>query len=82
MITVKFFGMLSVDYKLKELQVEAGTIEQVLEEIKDIYPEIPKTQLRQAMMFVNQQQVTGNKRFLLALKDGDELAFLSPASGG
>ncbi len=82
MITVKFFGMLSIDCNLQELQVEAGTIEQALKKIKERYPEIPLSRLRQSMVFVNQKQVTGSKRFSVVLKDGDELAFLTPASGG
>jgi len=36
----------------------------------------------QAIMFVNKQHISGNKRFSEVLKDGDELALLSPASGG
>ncbi|MCB8817456.1 MoaD/ThiS family protein [Desulfosporosinus shakirovi] len=33
-------------------------------------------------MFVNKQHINGKKRFSVLLKDGDELALLSPSSGG
>jgi len=82
MITVKFFGLLSLDTNVRQLSVHEGTIRQVLNEVKQICPNIIEQQLMQAIMFVNKQHISGNKRFSVVLKDGDELALLSPSSGG
>lgn len=82
MITVKFFGLISVDYSIRQLLVKEGTVRQVLNEVMQSCPNISKQQLDQTIMFVNKQHVSGNKRFSMALKEGDELALISPACGG
>ena len=82
MITVKFFGLMSVDCSIKQLLVKEGTVRQVLNEIRQSCPNISEQDLIEAIMFVNKQQISGNKRFSVVLKAGDELALLSPASGG
>lgn len=82
MITVKFFGLISVDNNVIHLVVNEGKISQVMNEIRQRCPDISEQQLMQAIMFVNNKQVNGSKRFSMVLKDGDELALLSPSSGG
>ena len=82
MITVKFFGLISVDSNIRQLFVKEGTGRQVFNEVMQSCPSITEQQLRQLIMFVNKQHISGNKRFSVVLKDGDELALLSPASGG
>lgn len=82
MITVKFFGLISVENNVRQLLVKEGTVRQVLNEVMQSCPNISEQQLRQTIMFVNKQHISGNKRFSIVLKDGDELALLSPASGG
>lgn len=82
MITVKFFGLLSLDSNIRQLIVKEGTIRQVLNEVMQNCPSISERQLMQAIMFVNKQHISGNERLSVVIKDGDELALLSPASGG
>ena len=82
MITVKFFGLISVDYNIRQLQVKAGTVRQVLKEIRHSCPNISEEQLLQVVMFINKQHISGNKRLSVVLKEGDELVLISPASGG
>lgn len=82
MITVKFFGLLSVDNNVRQLLVKEGTVRQVLNEVKQSCPMISEEQLIQAIMVINKQHISGNKRFSVVLRDGDELALLSPVSGG
>ncbi len=82
MITVKFFGLISVDSNIRQLFVKEGTGRQVFNEVMQCCPSITEQQLGQLIMFVNNQHISGNKRFSVVLKDGDELALLSPASGG
>ncbi|TGE35371.1 hypothetical protein E4K67_25600 [Desulfosporosinus fructosivorans] len=82
MITVKFFGLISVDSNIRQLIVKEGTVRQVLDEVIQSCPNISEHKLEQAIMFVNKKHISGNKRFSVVLKDGDELALLSPSSGG
>lgn len=82
MITVKFFGLISVDGNIRQLLVKEGTVRQVLNEVMQSCPNISEQQLMQVIMFVNKQHISGYKRFSVVLKEGDELALLSPSSGG
>lgn len=82
MIIVKLFGLISLDCNIRQLQVKEGTVRQVFNEIRQSCPNISEQQLRQVIMFINKQHISGNKRFSIVLKDGDELALISPASGG
>jgi molybdopterin converting factor small subunit len=82
MITVKFFGLVSVEANVRQLTVQEGTVRQILNEIKEKCPEFSEQQIIKSVMFVNKEQVSGHKRFSIVLKDGDELALLSPLCGG
>lgn len=82
MVKVKFFGLISVESNVKELSVKEGTVRQVFDEVKQVCPDISEQQLMQAIIFINKKHLTGNKRLSVVLKDGDELALLSPGSGG
>lgn len=82
MITVKFYGLISIEVNVRQLFVKEGTVRQVLNEVKEKCPNFSEKQVTQAVMFINKQHVTGNKRFSIFLKNGDELALLSPLSGG
>ncbi|MDA8222182.1 MoaD/ThiS family protein [Desulfosporosinus sp.] len=82
MITVKFFGLICFDCNIRQLIVKEGTVKQVLNQVMQSCPNISEQRLSQAIMFVNKQHINGNKRFSVLLKDGDELALLSPSSGG
>ena len=82
MITVKFFGLINVETNIRQLKVKEGTVRQVLNQVKEKYPSFTDQQIKNAVMFINKEQVSGNKRFSIILKNGDELALLSPLSGG
>lgn len=82
MITVKFFGLVSIKANIRQLLVKEGTVRQVLNEVNEKCPSFTEQQMIQAVMFINKQQVSGKKRFSIVLKEGDELALLSPLSGG
>jgi molybdopterin converting factor small subunit len=82
MITVKFFGTYRLKAVKGELRLNAGTVKQVLVDIGQHCPELSEQELKQAILFVNKQQITGRRRLSMRLKDGDELVLISPMCGG
>ena len=82
MITVKFFGMMSVNNNLKSFEVKEGTVKEVLKAVMIQYPDITAKQLKQSVMIINKKHVFGRKRLSSVLHSGDELVFLTPSSGG
>jgi molybdopterin converting factor small subunit len=82
MITVKFFGTYRLKSVKGELRLNAGTVKQVLVDIGQNCPELSEQELKQAILFVNKQQITGRRRLSMRLKDGDELVLISPMCGG
>lgn len=81
MITVKFFGLLNVNNSIRQCTVQGDKFEDVIEQIISMYPSITKKQLLSSVIFINKNQLV-KKNLKLALKDGDEVAFISPTSGG
>jgi len=82
MITVKFFGLLSVNHAIKKIGMKEGTVQDILTQVIRLYPGITEKQLKQSIMIINKKQVTGSKRFTVELQPGDELVFLNSSSGG
>lgn len=82
MVTVKFFGLLNVDNNIKHLTVDDGKFKDVIEEIITKCPIITKKQLLSSVIFINKKQVASKKSLSITLKNGDEIAFISPSSGG
>ena len=82
MITVKFFGLLSVNHDINKIEMEEGKVQDILTKIIQLYPGITEKQLKQSIMIINKKQVSGNKRFVVELEPGDELVFLNSSSGG
>lgn len=82
MITVKFFGLMSVDNNIRKIEVKEGNIKEVLTEVMSLNPGITEKQLKQSIMIINNKRVNGRKRLSMELQAGDELVFLNPPSGG
>lgn len=82
MITVKFFGLMSVDNDIRKVEVKEGNIKQVIAEIVRLHPGITEKQLKQSIMIINSKRENGRKRLSMELNAGDELVFLNPPSGG
>ena len=76
MITVKLYGLLRLDSGIKEKQLDAATVKQVLEALADCG--IPKKDLNGCVILVNGN--SGNKRSKLT--DGDTVVLMSPVAGG
>ncbi len=82
MVTVKLFGLMSLEAKQMKMELASGTIREVFCAIAREYPSLNVKKLEQAMLFVNGNPIQGRRRLSIKLTDGDELALISPSSGG
>jgi len=78
MITVKLFGLLRLDTGIRELQLEAGSVQDVYAAILARTTAVTRRDLEGCIVLVNGEQK--NKR--ARLKPGDEVTLLSPVAGG
>ena len=84
MVTVKLFGTLRIDSGVKELQLEAGSIRElvplVCREIRRQRPDcaVSEKDLRACLVAVNGVQAGPRAR----LRDGDVVYFFPAAAGG
>jgi len=76
MITVKLFGLLRLESGIKEKQMEAATVKEVLDTLEN--HGVSKAELRGCVIFINGN--SANRRSKLA--DGDEVVLMSPVAGG
>lgn len=82
MFEIKFFGWIRNEIGVPKLTMSQRTVIEALEEIIKNYPQIDKSHLMQSILFINMKPIIGKKRLTMILKAGDELAILSPVSGG
>ena len=76
MITVKLYGLLRLDSGIKEKQLEADSVKQVLEALAACG--VPRNDLNACVILVN--GIGANKRSKLT--DGDTVVLMSPVAGG
>ena len=76
MITVKLFGLLRVESGIKEKQLQAASVKEVLQQLQEAG--IPKKELAGCVILVNGRNA--NKR--TKLDDGDQVVLMSPVAGG
>ena len=76
MITVKLYGLLRIESGIRERQLEAATVKEVLDILAD--SGIDRRDLHGCVIFVNGK--TANKRSKLT--DGDRVVLMSPVAGG
>lgn len=76
MITVKLFGLLRLESGIKEQQVEASTVKEVLQQLAQMG--ISAKDLAGCVIFVNGE--SANKR--RKLTDGDTVVLMPPVAGG
>ena len=76
MITVKLYGLLRIESGIKEKQLKAATVKEVLEILAECG--IPQKDLNGCVILVNGN--SGNKRSKLT--DGDTVVLMSPVAGG
>ena len=76
MITVKLYGLLRIESGIKEKQIEARTVKEVLEILAGCG--ISQADLNGCVILVNGN--SANKRSKLT--DGDTVVLMSPVAGG
>ena len=76
MIRVKLYGLLRIESGIKERQLEAATVKEVLEDLERCG--IPRKKMDATVILVNGKNV--NKRSKLS--DGDTVVLMSPVAGG
>ena len=76
MIRVKLYGLLRIESGIKERQLEAAAVKEVLEKLERCG--IPRKKLEAAVILVNGS--SANKRSKLT--DGDTVVLMSPVAGG
>lgn len=81
MVKVRFFGIARIKFKEKEIQIESSNVKELLQKIAERY-NITLKDAKQFLIYVNDVNITDLKVFRTPLKDGDEVIFLSPSSGG
>lgn len=82
MIKVEFFGIYRLNIDKESIEVEAKTVNEAINEIVKEIPQISKSELSKALIFLNEKPLYGIFRGRKKLKDNDNLMIMYPASGG
>ena len=76
MIRAKLYGLLRIESGIKERQLEAATVKEVLDDLERCG--IPRKKLEAAVILVNGKNAGKRSK----LSDGDTVVFMSPVAGG
>jgi len=82
MVHVRFFGLLRLEIKESTAMIEAENINELLEKLDAKFEKTNIKQLCSSIIYVNGVNMNQLKRYGTKLKDGDEVLFISPVSGG
>lgn len=80
MITVRLYGRVREECGKNQLDVEASTVREAIDET--VKTGADKKLLQKCVIFLNDRPLRGLNRFESKLRDGDILAFLPPVGGG
>ena len=76
MITVKLYGLLRIESGIKEKQLQAASVKEVLDALAAYG--IPRKELEGCLVLVNGKGANKRKK----LHDGDTVVLMSPVAGG
>lgn len=85
MINVKFFGLLRMDFGVSEVSIEfekAKNVKELCKFLPTLVDKSTEAELRNSIIFVRDKNITSQKMFRTAIKDGDEILFMASVSGG
>lgn len=80
MIKINLYGVLRIDSKLSSLTVDAASVKDALLAIKAENQALKDIELANYSIFLNGKNINGKLK--KKLKDGDEIAIISPIAGG
>ncbi len=81
MVTVKLFGAARVNFKDREIQMEASTMKELVDKLVERYNSKLKN-FKQFMYYVNGVSIIDLNLFKTPLKDKDVVMVVSLGSGG
>ena len=81
MVTVRLFGAARVNFKDREVQIEASTVKELVDKLIEKYNSNIKS-WRQFMYYVNDVSIEDLKLYKTPLKDGDVVMVVSLGTGG
>lgn len=81
MVTVRLFGAARVNFKDREVQIEASTVKELVDKLIEKYNSNMKS-WRQFMYYVNDVSIEDLKLYKTPLKDGDVVMVVSLGTGG
>lgn len=67
---------------MQSMQVQASNVKDLLKRMEFELEDMTYSELKQNVIFVNGKNITEQKMYRTKLKDGDEVLFMSPVSGG
>jgi len=82
MVKVKFFGLIRSNHRVTELELNAGTIQDVINQIIERYPKMTEHEISNAVLIINKEKVMHLNRLSEVVQDGDEIAFTNFVGGG
>ncbi|MBR5987492.1 MAG: MoaD/ThiS family protein [Clostridia bacterium] len=81
MVTVRLFGAARVNFKDREVKIEASTVKELVDKLIEKYNSNIKS-WRQFMYYVNDVSIEDLKLYKTPLKDGDVVMVVSLGTGG
>ncbi|MBQ3755174.1 MAG: MoaD/ThiS family protein [Clostridia bacterium] len=81
MVTVRLFGAARVNFKDREVKIEASTVKELVDKLIEKYNSNMKS-WRQFMYYVNDVSIEDLKLYKTPLKDGDVVMVVSLGTGG
>ncbi|QMS85141.1 MoaD/ThiS family protein [Candidatus Xianfuyuplasma coldseepsis] len=81
MIDVCFYNLLRSKYRITELQVQAGTIHEIINEIIKQHPEIQKDDFKMAIVFYHGKPIHSSG-FHTEIPDNERIIFTHFVGGG
>lgn len=82
MVTVRFLNLLRSKYRVEQLNVKAGTLGNVLEQILQQVPAMKKNDFEHAVIFINDVQLVHVSDGNAEVNDGDTVLITHFVGGG
>lgn len=82
MVHIKFYGWIRSAVGCSSIETTEKTVNAIFDDLLQQYNQLDKKMLLNAILFINHTPYSSKSRLQIALKEGDELAILSPVCGG